>query len=70
MKDDLNILIIDSDPAIVTRLEEKVNLLGFSRCCTAMPAIPIEQLYALRPDLAILGPSSEMTSCLECIHKE
>ncbi len=69
MKQDLNVLIIDSDPAIVTGLEEKVNRLGFSRCCTAMPAIPIDQLYALRPDLAIIGPSSGMTACLECIHK-
>jgi transcriptional regulator with PAS, ATPase and Fis domain len=69
MNQDLNILIIDSDPAIVAGLEEKVNSLGFSRCCTAVPAIPIDQLDALGPDLAILGPSSDMTSCLECIHK-
>jgi two-component system, NtrC family, response regulator AtoC len=69
MKDDLKILIIDADPAVVAELEKKVNSLGFSRCCTAMPAIPMDQLDALGPDLAILGPSSGMTSCLECIHK-
>ncbi len=69
MNQDLNILIIDSDTAILAGLEEKVNGLGFGRCCTATPDSPTEQLEALSPDLAILGPSSDTLTCIKCIHK-
>jgi two-component system response regulator AtoC len=69
MEADLNIMIIESDPYISEGLKERVNHLGFSRSCNASPERPIDQLEALNPDLAILGPSLEEQTCLECLHK-
>lgn len=46
-----------------------MNQLGFSRSCTASPESPIDQLEALNPDLAILGPSLEDKTSLKCLHK-
>ena len=69
MEADLNIMIIESDPYISEGLKERVNHLGFSRSCNASPGRPIDQLEALNPDLAILGPSLEEQTCLECLHK-
>ena len=69
MEADLNIMIIESDPYISEGLKEKVNHLGFSRSCNASPGRPIDQLDALNPELAILGPSLEEQTCLECLHK-
>ncbi|OEU80272.1 MAG: hypothetical protein BA872_01265 [Desulfobacterales bacterium C00003060] len=69
MKADLNILIIEADPSILVGLEESINDLGFSFCCTATPNRPIHQLAALRPDLTIIGPSLETGTCMKCLHK-
>ncbi|MCD6298398.1 MAG: hypothetical protein J7M30_14725, partial [Deltaproteobacteria bacterium] len=69
MKDDLNILIIDADPAIVARLEKSIKRLGFALCCTATPDSTTDQLESLGPDLGILGPSSDTLACIKCIHK-
>ncbi|MCD4716326.1 MAG: sigma 54-interacting transcriptional regulator [Desulfobacterales bacterium] len=69
MKHDLNILIIDTDPAIMAGLEKSMKRLGFALCCTATPDSSTEQLEGLSPDLAILGPSSDTSTCIKCIHK-
>jgi DNA-binding NtrC family response regulator len=69
MKANPNILIIESDPSISDSLEEKVKDLGFKYCCTATPDRPADQLAALSPDLAIIGPSVETQACLKSIHK-
>ncbi|MBW2117555.1 MAG: sigma-54-dependent Fis family transcriptional regulator [Deltaproteobacteria bacterium] len=69
MKDDLNILIIDSDPAIVAGLEKSMKRLGFALCRTAAPDSTTDQLKSLSPDLAILGPSSDTSTCIKCIQK-
>ena len=62
-------MIIESDPYLSKGLEERVNQLGFSRSCNASPERPIDQLEALSPDLAILGPSLEEQTSLKCLHK-
>jgi hypothetical protein len=54
--DQLNILIIEADPSILAGMGEKLSDLGFN-FCSAKPYSLIEQLAALRADLAILGPS-------------
>ena len=69
MNPDLNILIIDSAPAILADLEKKVNQLGFLFCTTVSPDWPIDQLDNMKPDLAMLGPSLDAETCLKCIHK-
>jgi two-component system response regulator AtoC len=69
METGINILIIDSDPFISEGLEARLNQLGFSRSCAASPDSPIDQLEALNPDLAILGPSLEDKTSLKCLHK-
>jgi DNA-binding NtrC family response regulator len=50
-------------------LAEKVTAKGFSRCIVAKPASSVERLAALKPDIAILGPSLDMDTCFKCMHK-
>ena len=69
MKDSINILIIETDPSLLAGLEEKINFLGFKSCRPAGPDKPIDQLEALGPDLAILGPSLDMETSFKCINK-
>ncbi len=68
-KPDLKILIIDSDETIAADLEQKVKQLGFESCSTCLPDVPIDELEPLKPELAILGPSLHVETCLQCIHK-
>jgi len=68
MKNDLNILIIDSDPSVIAGLEKSLNYLGLRHYHTAAPGIDIDQLNAISPELAILGPSLKTETCLKCIH--
>ena len=68
-KTDPNILIIDSDPTILAHLEQRMNRMGFNPCCQASANRPIGQLNALSPELALLGPSLDVETCLKCIHK-
>ena len=67
--DNLNITIIDNDPAISSQLKKKVNGLGLGSCTTASTDISIEELAEIDPNLVILGPSLDMDTCLKCIHK-
>ena len=64
----LNIIIIEADPSILAGLKERAGRLGFN-LCSAPPYSLIDQLAALGPDLAILGPSLDRKTSLKCIHK-
>jgi two-component system response regulator AtoC len=68
MKANPNILIIESDPSISHSFQQKVKDLGFKLCSAAPPDRFAEQLAALGPDLAIIGPSVETQTCLKNIH--
>ena len=69
MDPDLNILIIEPDPSIASKLEKRLNNLGITRCCNASHEVSIHQLKFLKPDLTILGPSLDAETCFKCIHK-
>jgi len=69
IKEHLNILIIEKDHAYMTGLGKALAELGFSPYSSALPEWSIEQLGALKPHLAILGPSVDGESCLRCVHK-
>ena len=69
MNNDVNIVIIDSDSTAQADLEKKVTRLGFPLCATASPDWSIDQLDNLKPDLAILGPSLDLETCMKSIHK-
>jgi DNA-binding NtrC family response regulator len=64
----LNLIIIEADPSILAGLKERANRLGFN-LCSAAPYSLVDQLAALGPDLAILGPSLNRETSLKCIHK-
>lgn len=64
-----NILIIDTNPLLLSELEEGVKPLGFNLCRTTLPDGTIDQLDALSPKLAILGPSLKTETCMNYIHK-
>jgi len=68
MKPDPKILVIESDPSVSDRLQEKVRELGFQLCFSAPPNRSAEQLATLGPDLAIIGPSIGTQTCLKNIH--
>jgi len=68
MKSELNVLIIDANPLNSVKLEERVKQLGHY-WSTATPDMPVDQLEALSPDLAILGASVDAESALKCIHR-
>ena len=57
MEQNINILIIETDPSILAGLEEKLRSLGLNLSVNAAPESHIDQLETLRPELAILGPS-------------
>ena len=69
MADDINILVIDSDPALGEAWAAKVKQLGFPQCSSTQPDLPMDELAAVKPDLAILGPSLDEDTCVRCIHK-
>ncbi len=65
----LNIIIIDTDPTISSELTKKLNHLGLGSSNSAAPDLPIHQLADLEPNFAVLGPSLGVDTCLQCIHK-
>src|SRR4030067_78063 len=69
MADEINVLVIDSDPLLAEAWAARVKQLGFAHCSTAGPNVPIDELAAFKPDLAILGPSLDGETCIRCIHK-
>ena len=69
MEDSPNILIFETDPQIISILEERLSLSGFARRQIAEPTITLHQLGSLEPDLAILGPSLEKEVFLRCINE-
>jgi two-component system response regulator AtoC len=66
---DLKILVIDSDESTAAELEQKVKQLGFESCSTRLPDVPLDDLVGLGCELAILGPSLDAETCLQCINK-
>jgi two-component system response regulator AtoC len=69
MHKNLNILIIDGNPSVLLSLRKKLDRMGYSFCSASSPDTPIEELKALSPDLAILGPSLDFDTCLKTIQK-
>jgi len=69
MSSNLNILIIDTAPSVLSRMEGKIKQLEYNLPCTATPEMPIDQLETLNPGLAILGPSLDTETTLKCMHK-
>jgi DNA-binding NtrC family response regulator len=69
MADGINVLVIDSDPSLAEAWAERVKQFGFVHCFTARPNVAIDELAALKPDLAVLGPSLDAETCIQCIHK-
>jgi len=69
MTDEIIVLVIDSDPALGEAWEASVKQVGPFQCSFADPDVPIEELAAMKPDLAVLGPSLDEGACIRCIHK-
>jgi len=69
MSDPLSILILDSVPGVAAGLADKVTACGFSGCSTAKPSSSVDELAAMKPDIAVLGSSLDVDTCVKCIHK-
>jgi len=69
MSDEISILVIDSDLSVGEAWAQGIKQLGFDSALAARPNMPIDELAALKPDLAVLGPSLDEATCVQCIHK-
>jgi two-component system response regulator AtoC len=69
MRNNTNLLIIDSLPKSLTRLRTRAEELGVTSCSTISPEVTVDELADLRPDLAILGPSLSAEVTLQCLDK-
>ena len=54
MADDINILVIDSDPSLAEAWAERVKGLGFSRCSSVTPSVTIDELAAVKTVVAAI----------------
>ena len=69
MSDEISVLVIDSDASLAEAWAERVKQLGFTHCSSAGPNVPIDELAAVKPDLAVLGLSLDAETCIRCINK-
>jgi len=69
MTDEITVLVIDSDPSSAEAWGARVKQLGAFQCSFADPNVPIDDLAALKPDLAVVGPSLDTDTCIRCIHR-
>ncbi len=69
MSDEISVLVIDSDASLAEAWVERVKQLGFTHCSSAGPNVPIDELAAVKPDLAVLGLSLDTETCIRCINK-
>jgi two-component system, NtrC family, response regulator AtoC len=64
-----NILIIEPNPSVFASLDEQLSRLGFPFECKGTPEMSMEQLEALMPDIAIIGPSLHYEACFRTVQK-
>ncbi len=64
-----NVLIIEKNPVVLKQLDEQLDHLGFTFRCVGTPDMTMEQLEALVPDIAIIGPTLGEDAGFECIQK-
>ena len=69
MNKDLKVLIIESDHAFSEDLEEKLNSLGIKECRFEKDVGSLHNIEIFSPDLAILGTTLDMETCLRSVHK-
>jgi two-component system, NtrC family, response regulator AtoC len=69
MSGDINVLVIDSDASVAEAWVARVKQLGLLQCSSAHPDLPIDDLAATKPDLAVLGPTLDEDTCIRCIHR-
>jgi two-component system response regulator AtoC len=69
MTDEINVLVIDSDAALAEAWTARVKQLELLQCSSAHPDLPMDELAALKPDLAVLGPTLDEDTCIRCIHR-
>ncbi len=64
-----NVLLIERDPTELKRLDERLDRVGFPFRCVGTPEMTMEQLEALVPDLAIIGPTLEEEIWFQCMQQ-
>jgi len=69
MTDEINVLVIDSEPSVAEAWAAGVKKLGFVNCSNSGPNVGIDELATCKPDLAVLGPSLDADTCIQCIYR-
>jgi two-component system response regulator AtoC len=69
MNTSADIVIIDPDPHLLSKMSEKTKQVGFSTCCFSDPDTSVQHIESSFPRLALLGPSLDRDSYLKCVHK-
>jgi two-component system response regulator AtoC len=63
------ILILDSNTKVSSAMQKGLTQLGFDATNACEPDGPVDELFALHPDLAILGPSIDWWTTQKCFQK-
>ena len=69
METRMNVLVIEKEPAVLKQLNGHLERFGFPFRCAGPPDLTMEQLEALVPDLAIIGPALRGDLRADCIQK-
>jgi len=69
VSDDIKILVIESEPSIAEAWAAGVKKLGFDNCSNSGPNVRVDELAASKPDLAVLGPSLDEDTRIQCIYR-
>jgi len=68
-KEDTKMVLIEPDPSVAARITEGLSRQGFDFSHVPDPGVTVDQLQALDPAMALLGPSLDIQDALRCVHK-
>jgi two-component system response regulator AtoC len=69
MSSSANIVIIDPNPHLLSKMSDKTKQLGFTTRCFIDPNTSIQHIVNSFPRLALLGPSLDKDAYLKCVNK-
>ena len=64
-----DVVIIDPNPHLLSKMSEMIRQAGFTANCFANPDTPIQYIETSFPRIALLGPSLDRDAYLKCVHK-
>lgn len=69
MRSSNDIVIIDPNPFLLSKMSEMIRRVGLSASCFSDPNTSVHHIETAFPHLALLGPSLDRDTYLKCVHK-